>query len=584
MPKKITVYTKEDIFTLQVGARLYTNSNFRFAYPKKYFQYEGVKYELYRGDIVDLSIVGDSFKTWNVTKLSDGSNQTIYTTDLISTLELINLPVFLNNSLSSSLNYDFVYSGRAFSVINGKINSIQNLNAIKVWVGADNFNQKIAFYSPNSLYELAIGARLYTDVNLGFFDQSKSFTYEGFEYKFYNASNMISNAPSNINYVINQNLTSSNSRLNPSLPDVFYTYRNGNNSGLYADRQLTIPLFDSLNQTQIDQIKTNNSSLFNQSGQMNLYYNWGNDIAYEKVNLNNGTYYPSSWISYEDESPKQKLINHIEDGVLKQVAFLKTKLDGPARKIWEQLLTPNNSPTYQWSEEDVLRNVYNAILRFKEAGRQDLIPPFFEIKYDTTNGLAQDGKVVLSLGSGFEVAFDKMLGTVLAEGLTSFGEAGAPVLQPLLGPNMVSSPDGSNPMTLSDYMDEFLTTDPSSREIIGSPQVSIIEALSSLDGALSLFRGSDGYLYSDPNMTTKYEGFFSKVQNEMVSGALNLVTYIGEAINSNIAFANSTLSTPPSTVSYLVIPGGTTSPPQGSRGDILRYSKGHLYDGSVIIY
>ena len=311
MPKKITVYTKEDIFTLQVGARLYTNSNFRFAYPKKYFQYEGVKYELYRGDIVDLSIVGDSFKTWNVTKLSDGSNQTIYTTDLISTLELINLPVFLNNSLSSSLNYDFVYSGRAFSVINGKINSIQNLNAIKVWVGADNFNQKIAFYSPNSLYELAIGARLYTDVNLGFFDQSKSFTYEGFEYKFYNASNMISNAPSNINYVINQNLTSSNSRLNPSLPDVFYTYRNGNNSGLYADRQLTIPLFDSLNQTQIDQIKTNNSSLFNQSGQMNLYYNWGNDIAYEKVNLNNGTYYPSSWISYEDESPKQKLINHI---------------------------------------------------------------------------------------------------------------------------------------------------------------------------------------------------------------------------------------------------------------------------------
>jgi hypothetical protein len=184
MPKKITVYTKEDVFTLQVGVKLYANTNFRLVYPKKYFQYEGVKYELYKGDIVDLSIVGDSFKAWNVTKLSDGSNQTIYSTNLVSILELINLPVFSNNSLNINLNYDFVYDGKTFFVVDGKINSIQNLNAIKVWLGTDNFNQKTAFYSTSSLVELVIGARLYTDVDLSFFDQTKSFTYEGFEYKF----------------------------------------------------------------------------------------------------------------------------------------------------------------------------------------------------------------------------------------------------------------------------------------------------------------------------------------------------------------------------------------------------------------
>jgi hypothetical protein len=583
MPRKTTVYTKEDIFTLQIGVKLYANSNLRLVYPKKYFKYEGVKYELNRGDIVDLSIVGDSFKSWNITKLSDGSNQTIYTTDLISTLELINLPVFLNNSLNSSLNYDFVYNGRTFSVINGKINSIQNLTPAKVWIGTDNFNQKIAFYSTNSLYELAIGARLYTDVNLAFFDQSKSFTYENFEYKFYNASNMISNSPSNINYVINQNLTNSNSRLNPSLPDVFYTYKNGGNSGIYADRQLTIPLFDNLNQTQINQIKTNNSSLFNQSGQMNLYYNWGNDIAYQKVNLNDSTYYAPSWISYENESPKQNLINNIEDGVLMQAAFLKTKLDGPARKVWEQMLTPSSTSGYQWSEEDILRNIYNAILSFQAAGRQDLIPPFFDIKYDSTNGLAQDGKVVLSMGGGFDVAFDKMNGTVLAEGLTSFGEAGAPVLQPLLGEGMVSSPDGSNVMSLSDYMDQFLTTDPILKEILVDPQIEIVETLKSLNDFVDLFRGADGYVYSDKNMTTRYEGLFTQMKEQIINDVLSPVIYVGEALNSSVAFINANLSINPFVTTYTVV-GGIPTGGHHTNGQILRYSKGHLYDGATLVW
>lgn len=561
MPSRTTVYTKEDVFTLQVGVMLHTNSDFKFRYPKRYFQYDGVKYELNKGIIIDILLAGESFVAWNVTKLSDGSNQVIYTTDLIDTLELINLPVFSNSSLNSSINYNFVYNGKTFSVVNGRINSVQNSNPAKVWIGIDNFNQPTVFYSSNSLYELAIGARLYTDKNLSYFDRSKRFIYQSFEYNFENGSNMIANAPSQIVYKINQNLTNSNSRLNPSLPDVFYTHRYGTNTNLYSDRQLTTLLFNNLNQNQINQIKTNNSSLFNQQGQMNLYSNWGNNTVITKVDLSNSTYQPSYWNSYnvegnytyasDERSPNQILVDNIEKGVLYQAEFLKTLLDGPNRKLWEETLTRKG----QFAEEDILRNIYNSILRYQDEGREDLIPPFFEIKYDSTNGLAVDGKVVLSMG-GFDVTFDKMYGTVLAEGLVGFGGVGAPIPQPLLGPNMVSSPDGSNAMPLSQYMDQFLETDSSSKDTITKPagNVEIVgRSSTTLNDSANLFQGSDGNLYTDSSMTTKFDGFFAFPEpgNSGLPG--DSTTTIGQSSKSNPAFnLNGTVNT----VHYIVIPGG----------------------------
>jgi hypothetical protein len=199
MPKKrITAYTAKNVFALTIGTKLYSKSTLQVPYLRRYFQHSNTKYELDMGVVTDLFPADPDYRTWVITRGDTLVEQNIYTLFEVRSLLLIGLPVFLNQELTSPVNFHFYVDRMIVYVVNGKVANFESAfnendsrvnNPAKIWIVQDEDGESIILYTDASIYELVIGVRMFSDEGLLYSPGIYSFIFGSYTYIF--SGNMI---------------------------------------------------------------------------------------------------------------------------------------------------------------------------------------------------------------------------------------------------------------------------------------------------------------------------------------------------------------------------------------------------------
>ena len=257
MPKqRTTVYIDKDIFAITIGTKLYSKSDLQTPYLRQYFQQGSVKYELDMGTVVNLFSADPKYRTWSVTRGDTLVEENIYTLFEVRNLLLIGLPIFLNQELTSPVNFHFYVDRMTVYVVNGKVANFESAfvendprlnNKAKIWIGEYEDGESIVLYTDCLIDQLVIGVRMFSDEGLQFSPEINSFIIGSYVYLF--SVNMISailnkislNPTNDIPYKIFYGWSD-------EIPErAFYLSTDSNNKTIYDDKELSTPFFQTVN-------------------------------------------------------------------------------------------------------------------------------------------------------------------------------------------------------------------------------------------------------------------------------------------------------------------------------------------------
>jgi hypothetical protein len=208
------------------------------------------------GTVTNLFPADPDYRTWSVTRGDTLVEQNIYTLFEVRNLLLIGLPVFLNQELTSPVNFHFYVDRMTVYVVNGKVANFESAfaendtrlnNKAQIWIGEDEDGRPIVLYTDYLIDELVIGVRMFSDEGLQFSPEINSFTIGPYVYVF--SGNMISailnkislNPTNDIPYRIFRGW-------NDQIPErTFYLSTDANNKVVYDDKELTTSFFPTVN-------------------------------------------------------------------------------------------------------------------------------------------------------------------------------------------------------------------------------------------------------------------------------------------------------------------------------------------------
>lgn len=174
MGRKRTVYTQKSDFILTVGVKLYSKSNLRTEYPLQYFQYDGVKYEIQNGEIINIVSPDPIFKSISVFNTQTNLTETVYYAFQIINI-VLGVKIYTNQELTNpfanktfrltqnNIERQFVTNdlGQVISsdIPTSRIHQVQIVN------GAGNLQTYYVYTAPN-VEQITSGTQIYTNPSL----------------------------------------------------------------------------------------------------------------------------------------------------------------------------------------------------------------------------------------------------------------------------------------------------------------------------------------------------------------------------------------------------------------------------------
>jgi hypothetical protein len=197
MARRRTVYTKKTDFILTIGVSLYSKSDLKTKYPLQYFQYNGVKYEIENGVIINTAAADPIYKSINVSYNSQPL--TIYHAFAISKITL-GVKVYLNQQLTSPFVGQFtftqdsiesIYTTNIEGTITGStVRPPSIMHAVQFKNILDELENTYLWTSTNASI-ITIGTPVFGSVYLTSFPSFNKFIIGEYEYTLGNNSNIV---------------------------------------------------------------------------------------------------------------------------------------------------------------------------------------------------------------------------------------------------------------------------------------------------------------------------------------------------------------------------------------------------------
>jgi hypothetical protein len=197
MARRRTVYTKKTDFILTIGVSLYSKSDLKTKYPLQYFQYNGVKYEIENGVIINTAAADPIYKSINVSYNSQPL--TIYHAFAISKITL-GVKVYLNQQLTSPFVGQFtftqdsiesIYTTNIEGTITGStVRPPSIMHAVQFKNILDELENAYLWTSTNASI-ITIGTPVFGSVYLTSFPSFNKFIIGEYEYTLGNNSNIV---------------------------------------------------------------------------------------------------------------------------------------------------------------------------------------------------------------------------------------------------------------------------------------------------------------------------------------------------------------------------------------------------------
>jgi hypothetical protein len=197
MARRRIVYTKKTDFILTIGVSLYSKSDLKTKYPLQYFQYNGVKYEIENGVIINTAAADPIYKSINVSYNSQPL--TIYHAFAISKITL-GVKVYLNQQLTSPFVGQFtftqdsiesIYTTNIEGTITGStVRPPSIMHAVQFKNILDELENAYLWTSTNASI-ITIGTPVFGSVYLASFPSFNKFIIGEYEYTLGNNSNIV---------------------------------------------------------------------------------------------------------------------------------------------------------------------------------------------------------------------------------------------------------------------------------------------------------------------------------------------------------------------------------------------------------
>ena len=196
MGRKRTVYTQKSDFILTVGVKLYSKSDLRTKYPFQYFQYDGIKYEIQNGEIVDIISSDPIFKSISVFNTEINSLESVYYAFSIINI-VLGVKIYINQELTNSFanktfrltqnNIEREFTTNALGEVISSNIPTSRVHQVQIINGAGNLETSYVYTAPN-VEQITSGTQIYTNPSLSNVTNESKIIIDGNELTLNNGS------------------------------------------------------------------------------------------------------------------------------------------------------------------------------------------------------------------------------------------------------------------------------------------------------------------------------------------------------------------------------------------------------------
>ena len=197
MARRKTVYTKKTDFILTIGVSLYSKSDLKTKYPLQYFQYNGVRYEIENGVIVNTVAADPIYKSINV--FYNSQSLTIYHAFGINKITL-GVKVYSNQALTSPFVGEFTFTQDSVesiyttniegTIIDSSVRAPSIMHAVQFENILEELENTYLWTSINAS-SITIGTPVFANLYLTSYPSFNKFKIGEYEYTLGNNSNIV---------------------------------------------------------------------------------------------------------------------------------------------------------------------------------------------------------------------------------------------------------------------------------------------------------------------------------------------------------------------------------------------------------